>query len=57
MYKRQEFAHHKLQLDEESAEKFAKIKLSHSFAALSLKAIRKFLPFLRKGMYLSLIHI
>ena len=49
--KLKEFAHHKLQLDEESAEKFAKIKLSRSFAALSLKAIRKFLPFLRKGMY------
>ena len=37
--KLKEFAHHKLQLDEESAEKFAKIKLSHSFAALSCKTV------------------
>ncbi|MGI6242494.1 MAG: type II CRISPR RNA-guided endonuclease Cas9 [Prevotella sp.] len=42
-----------LQLDEETADKFSKIKLTHSFAALSLKAIRKILPFLRMGMIYS----
>lgn len=39
-----------LQLNEEQADKFSKIKLSHDFASLSLKAIRNILPFLRMGM-------
>lgn len=43
------FATEKLQLDEASATKFANAKLPHGFAALSLKAIRNILPFLRQG--------
>ena len=43
----------KLQLDEETAEKFSKIRLSHSFASLSLCAIRKTLPWLEMGMIYS----
>ncbi|PTL33270.1 CRISPR-associated protein Csn1 [Prevotella sp. oral taxon 376] len=47
------FAKDKLQLDDEKAEKFSKIRLTHNFASLSLKAIRKILPFLREGMIYS----
>ena len=43
----------KLQLDEETADKFSKIHLSHSFASLSLCAIRKILPWLEVGMIYS----
>ena len=43
----------KLQLDEKTAEKFSKIRLSHSFASLSLSAIRKILPWLESGMIYS----
>lgn len=43
----------KLQLTEEEAKKFAEIKLSHNFAALSLCAIRKILPWLERGMIYS----
>lgn len=43
----------KLQLDEETAEKFSKIRLTHSFASLSLCAIRKILPWLESGMIYS----
>ena len=43
----------KLQLDEETADKFSKIRLSHSFASLSLCAIRKILPWLDSGMIYS----
>ena len=43
----------KLQLDEETADKFSKIRLSHSFASLSLCAIRKILPWLESGMIYS----
>ena len=43
----------KLQLDEETADKFSKIRLSHSFASLSLCAIRKILPWLEVGMIYS----
>lgn len=43
----------KLQLDEETAEKFSKIRLSHSFASLSLCAIKKILPWLETGMIYS----
>lgn len=44
-----EFGREKLQMTEEEAEKFAKIKLQQGYASLSLKAIRKILPFLRQG--------
>ena len=40
----------KLQLDDEEAEKFSKIKLTHSFASLSLSAINKILPWLEQGL-------
>ena len=43
----------KLQLEEETADKFSKIRLSHSFASLSLCAIRKILPWLEAGMIYS----
>jgi len=42
-----------LQLAEEQAEKFSKIKLSHNFASLSLNAIRKILPWLEQGLIYS----
>ena len=45
-----QYAIEKLQLDEETAEKFSKIKLSKGFASLSLLAVRKILPFLRMGI-------
>ncbi|MCD8182091.1 MAG: CRISPR-associated protein Csn1 [Bacteroides sp.] len=51
--KLKEFAANSLQLDEVQAKKFSEIKLSHSYASLSLKAIRKILPFLREGMIYS----
>lgn len=43
----------KLQLDEKTAERFSKIRLGHSFASLSLCAIRKILPWLETGMIYS----
>lgn len=48
-----EFAKTKLQLDEERAKKFSKIELSKGFASLSLKAVRKILPFLKEGYIYS----
>ena len=45
--KLKEFAINRLQLDEKQAEKFSKISLPNDYAALSLKAIRKILPYLR----------
>lgn len=48
-----EFGQNYLQLDEEYAEKFSKIRLSRDYASLSLKAIRKILPFLQMGMIYS----
>ena len=48
-----EFGQNYLQLDEEQAEKFSKIRLSRDYASLSLKAIRKILPFLQMGMIYS----
>lgn len=42
-----------LQLSEELAEKFVKIRLNRDFSSLSLKAIRNILPFLRRGMLYS----
>jgi len=43
----------KLQMDEEDAEKFSKIKLTHSFASLSLAAVNKILPWLEQGLIYS----
>ena len=48
-----EFGTKHLQLDEEHAEKFSKIRLSRNYPSLSLKAIRNILPFLRMGMIYS----
>ena len=45
--KLKEFAKHRLQLDEEQADKFSKISIPNDYAALSLKAIRKILPYMR----------
>ena len=48
-----DYAKGKLGLDEEGAEKFAKINLPQGYGALSLKAIRKILPFLKQGLLYS----
>lgn len=45
--KLKEFATDKLQLDNEKAYMFSKISLPNDYAALSLKAIRKILPYMR----------
>ena len=45
--KLKEFAVNRLQLDNEQAEKFSKISLPNDYASLSLKAIRKILPYMR----------
>lgn len=45
--KLKEFAKNRLQLDDELAEKFSKISIPNDYAALSLKAIRKIMPYLR----------
>ncbi|UFH34986.1 type II CRISPR RNA-guided endonuclease Cas9 [Flavobacterium acetivorans] len=49
----QKFALEKLNLDEEKATKFSKIKLNQGYATLSLSAIKKVLPFLQKGFLYS----
>lgn len=43
------WAKEKLQLNDEDAESFASISLKRDFAALSLKAINKMLPYMRRG--------
>ncbi|MBR4600741.1 MAG: hypothetical protein IKO39_11925, partial [Treponema sp.] len=48
-----EFALNKLHLDSDQTEKFCKIHFQQGYANLSLKAIRKILPFLRKGYVYS----
>lgn len=48
-----EFALNKLHLDSEKTEAFCKIHFQQGYANLSLKAIRKILPFLRKGYVYS----
>ena len=48
-----EFGTDHLQLDEEQAEKFSKIRLSRNYASLSLRAIRNILPFLKIRMIYS----
>ena len=45
--KLKEFAKDRLQLDDDQAEKFSKIAIPNDYAALSLKAIRKILPYMR----------
>lgn len=45
--KLREFAQNRLQLDEAQAVKFSKISVPNDYAALSLKAIRKILPYMR----------
>ena len=40
----------KLQLSDDDAEKFSKIRLTHAFASLSLAAIKKILPWLEQGL-------
>lgn len=53
-----EFALEKLNLDEEKAEKFSKIKLNKGYATLSLSAIKKLIPFLRRGfMYSDAVYL
>ncbi|MCL2692715.1 MAG: CRISPR-associated protein Csn1 [Rikenellaceae bacterium] len=51
--KLKEFAMNKLQCSEEEAKKFSEIHLPQDYAALSLNAIEKILPFLREGMLYS----
>ncbi len=51
--KLKEFATAKLNLNEEDAEKFSKIKLQQGYATLSLSAIKKLLPYLYKGFIYS----
>ena len=51
--KLKEYGITQLQLNDEQAEKFSKIRLSKDFSSLSLKAIRNILPFLRIGMLYS----
>lgn len=51
--KLKEFARHRLKLDEEQIKDFLKIHLKKDYASLSLKAIRKILPFIREGLIYS----
>lgn len=48
-----EFAKNRLQLDDEEAKKFCEISLPSDYASLSLKAICKILPYLRRGLIYS----
>ena len=48
-----EFAKIRLQLNDEEAKKFCEISLPSDYASLSLKAICKILPYLRKGLIYS----
>lgn len=45
--KLKEFAKNRLQMNDEQAKAFSKISLPNDYAALSLKAIRKILPYMR----------
>jgi CRISPR-associated endonuclease Csn1 len=51
--KLKEFARNRLNLDDTQIKEFQRIQLKKEFAALSLKAIRKILPFLREGLIYS----
>lgn len=48
-----EFAKNRLQLNDDEAKKFCNISLPGDYAALSLKAICKILPYLRRGLIYS----
>lgn len=48
-----QFGKERLQLNEEEAKKFSEISLPSNYASLSLKAICKILPYLRKGLIYS----
>lgn len=48
-----EFAKNRLQLNDEEAKKFCEISLPSDYASLSLKAICKILPYLKKGLIYS----
>lgn len=48
-----EFASNRLHLDDTKIKEFKGIKLKNEFASLSLKAIRKILPYLREGLIYS----
>lgn len=48
-----EFAKNRLQLDDEEAKTFCEISLPSDYASLSLKAICKILPYLRRGLIYS----
>lgn len=48
-----EFAKNRLQLSDEEAKKFCDISLPSDYASLSLKAICKILPYLRRGLIYS----
>ncbi|NJN27053.1 MAG: type II CRISPR RNA-guided endonuclease Cas9 [Cyclobacteriaceae bacterium] len=48
-----DFARNRLHLGEEKIKEFIKIKVKHDYAALSLKAIRKILPYLQEGLIYS----
>ncbi len=49
-YKLAQFAKDRLQLTDDEASKFSKISLSSDYASLSLKAICKIIPYLRRGL-------
>lgn len=48
-----EFGKNRLQLNDEEAKKFCEISLPSDYASLSLKAICKILPYLRRGLFYS----
>jgi CRISPR-associated endonuclease Csn1 len=48
-----DFARDKLNLSTENSDKFLKIKLKKDYSTLSLKAIKKILPYLRMGLIYS----
>ena len=48
-----DFGKRHLQLDDKQAKAFAAIKVPRDYASLSLKAIRKMLPYLRRGLRYS----
>ena len=51
--KLKEFARNRLNLEETQIKEFLRIQLKKDYAALSLKAINKILPFLREGLIYS----
>ena len=56
--KLEEFAQNKLKIDKEKAARFAQIRLDAGHATLSLSAVKKILPYLRRGiMYSSAIYL